>query len=120
MSTLNVGFNLHSQGRLLELANLQSKKHERQSGESEVDVLNLVTSLDQTPIFEWYVVWWGSKNREQKGTVSLKGGWIAFSKYDNHLRFNCHDNILFLIFISFYFLGGRPLNEHENIHFDNE
>ena len=62
----------------------------------------------------------GLQEQRTKGRRVFKRGWIAFSKYDNHLRFNCHDNILFLIFISFYFLGGRPLNEHENIHFDNE
>ena len=32
----------------------------------KVGAPNLVTSLDQTPIFEWYVVWCGSKNGYQK------------------------------------------------------
>ena len=31
----------------------------------KVDMPNLVTHLDQTPILEWYVVWRGSKNRYQ-------------------------------------------------------
>jgi hypothetical protein len=33
---------------------------------SKVDMPKLVTSLNQTPIFQWYVVWFGSKNGYQE------------------------------------------------------
>ena len=31
-----------------------------------VDVPNLITYLMCTPMFEWYVVWFGSKNEYEK------------------------------------------------------
>ena len=37
-----------------------------------VNVPNLVTCLNHTPIFQWYVVRCGSKNRYQKGIMCLK------------------------------------------------
>ena len=38
----------------------------------KVDVPNLVTYLNRTPIIEWYVVRCGSKNGYQKGIIRLK------------------------------------------------
>ena len=42
----------------------------------------LVTYLNQTPIFERYVVRCGSKKGYQKGM--LKRDWTTCSRYDNH------------------------------------
>ena len=50
-----------------------------------VDVHKLVTYLNQTPIFEWYVFRCDSEN----GT---KRDWIASSKYDNRLRLDNQNN----------------------------
>ena len=37
-----------------------------------INVPNLVSYLNQTPIFEWYVVWCGSKNEYQNYNVCLQ------------------------------------------------
>ena len=57
----------------------------------------LVTYLNWTPIFEWYVVQCGSKNNGIRHGFQLKDfsprkDWIACSEYDNHFRFNNQHN----------------------------
>ena len=52
-----------------------------------VDMPNSITYLDQTPIFEWYLVRCGSKNRYQKDMCIEEIG-LTCSKYDNHSRLN--------------------------------
>ena len=51
---------------------------------NKVDVLNLVTYLNQKPILEWHVVLCGFKNGYQR---LLKKDWIACSKFYNHSKF---------------------------------
>jgi hypothetical protein len=53
----------------------------------EVDNPYLVTFLIRALIFEWHVVWCGSKNGCQKNTC-LKEIWTLCSKYDSHSRLN--------------------------------
>lgn len=56
---------------------------------------NLVTCLNQTIIFESYVVWCGSKN-ERKHTHTqmffLERDWILCSTYDNYSKLNNQHN----------------------------
>ena len=59
---------------------------------NNVDVLNLITYRNRTPIFEWYVVRCGSKNNYQKKHV-YERNWTARSTYDNHSRFNSQHNL---------------------------
>ena len=50
---------------------------------------NLVTSLNEIPILEWYVTWHGSKNGYQKDTcLSKKKPRLYIQEYDNHFRLN--------------------------------
>ena len=44
----------------------------------KVDVPDSVTFLIRTPIFEWYVDWYGSKNKYQKGTCSKEIGLYSY------------------------------------------
>ena len=70
---------------------------------------NSITYLNQTPEFERFVVWCGSKNRKGKRHV-LERDWSACSKYDNHSRLNSQHN------------GEGPIcpfNKHKILHFDN-
>ena len=48
---------------------------------------DLVTCLDQTPIYECYVVWCGSKNIFQIDMCRLEIE-LQAQKYGNHSRFN--------------------------------
>ena len=59
---------------------------------AKVYVPNLVTHLNQIPIFEWYVGWCGSENEYQKKNV-FKRNWTASSKYDKHSKLN-HSHII--------------------------
>ena len=63
---------------------------------AKVDVPNLVTYLNQTPIFEWYVVWCGSENEYQKH-MSLK---------EIGLRAQNMINILNSIIVNIIMVGG--------------
>ena len=53
----------------------------------KVDMPNLVTQLNPTPTFVWYVVWCGSTNEYLKKHV-FKRDWSVCSKYDDHSRLN--------------------------------
>ena len=58
--------------------------------ESKVDMPNLVTGLNMTSRFEWYVIRCGTKNEYQKDVF-----WIdrtTCSKYDNHSTFKGQHN----------------------------
>ena len=77
---------------------------------SKVDVLNSVTYLNRTPIFEWYVIRCGSENKHQKD-MCLKKEWTTRSKHVNHLELNSQYN---------WRRPTWPFNKHENLHFDNE
>ena len=44
----------------------------------KLDMPNLVTCLNQTPLFEYGVVWFGPKNKCQKDTRSKKIGLTRF------------------------------------------
>ena len=50
----------------------------------------LVLFLMRTPIFNWYVVWFGPKSKYHKDMV--KGDYIVCSSLDNHSRFNTQHN----------------------------
>ena len=50
------------------------------------DVPNLVTYLNRTSIFEWYVIRYGSKNGHQKDVS--KREWTMCSRNDNHSSLN--------------------------------
>jgi hypothetical protein len=56
----------------------------------KVDVPNMVTSFNRTPIFEEYVVRCDSKNGYQK--VIMRRDCIMCSNYDKHSRFNNQHN----------------------------
>ena len=49
------------------------------------------TFLIRTPVFEGYVVWCGSKNRDQKG-MCLKEVGLNAQNNDNHTMFNRQHN----------------------------
>ena len=57
----------------------------------KVDEPYSYTLLIGTPIFEWYVVGYGSKNGYKKRHVSERD-WTTCSKYANHSRFNGQSN----------------------------
>ena len=63
------------------------------------------TYLNQTPIFEWFVVGCDSKNRYQKDNV-LKRDLVVHSKRDNHNNLNNQHNWGDLI---------NPFSRHQNI-----
>lgn len=64
----------------------------------------MVTYPDQTPRFEWCVVWCDAKNRYQKYKVQT-----ACSIYDIHSMLNSQHN-----------LGRGGLYDHMNLHFNKE
>ena len=77
---------------------------------NKVDNPYSVTFLIRTPIFEWYVVRFASKNGYQKDVFVRY--WTSCSKYDDHSRLNGEHN-----------WGGGPIwsfNVHKKLHFDNE
>ena len=49
------------------------------------------TFLGRTLVFEWYVIWFGSKERTPKWHL-FNGNWNACSIYDNHSRLNNQHN----------------------------
>ena len=78
-------------------------------GISKVGVPNLVIDLNHIPIFEWYIVQCGSKNKYHKIHVferdwTLCLVWVIYYKVDSQKG------------------GGAiwPFNKDENLHFGNE
>ena len=70
---------------------------------NKVDMCNLVTYLYWTPIFEWYVVWCGSKSKYQKDKCSKEIGL-------------CVLNIITMLALIMNIIGGNLLfNEHKNL-----
>jgi hypothetical protein len=63
-----------------------------------------------TPIFEWYVVRRGQKMDTKKASC-VEMSWTTCLKYAKHSKFNSQHDLQGLIW---------PLNEHKNLHFDNE
>ena len=57
----------------------------------KIDMPNLVTSLKWTPIFEWYVIWCGFKNRYQKD-MCLKEVGLCIQNVIIILRLNSQHN----------------------------
>ena len=57
-----------------------------------VDVLNSVTSLNRTPMFEWYVVWYGSKNGYQKTCVLKRLDCVLEKIYDIYFMLSTPHN----------------------------
>ena len=53
---------------------------------SKVDMPRSNIATIWTPMFEWYVVGYGSKNRHQK--VVFKRDWTMCSKYVDHSKLN--------------------------------
>ena len=81
-----------------------------QSFVDKVDVPNLGTYLKRTPIFEWYVglVW--LQERIPRRHCVFERVWTMCSKYANHSKPSSQHNWGDL---------NNPLNEHENLYFDN-
>ena len=63
---------------------------------------NPATYVNETPIFEWYMIWCGSKCLTDIGVRAQKIRTILSSKIVKIVRLM------------------RPFNEHKNLHFDNE
>jgi hypothetical protein len=62
----------------------------------KVDTSSSKTMIIWTPIFEWYVIRCGSKNKHQfQRDTNLD--WIMCSKYANHSRFSSQHDFLFFI-----------------------
>ena len=57
--------------------------------DSNADIPYPVTILNRTPIIEWYVVWYGSKNGYKNGMHHVfERDWAACSEFASHSKFN--------------------------------
>ena len=91
----------------------------------QVDDPYSVAFLTKTPIFNWYVVWCGSKNGYQKHV--LQKDWTMCPRYDNHSKVNSqlywgdlYDQVMstriFILIVNEIFVRGNSKNYEESGH----